>query len=79
LALGQSPTPFVMCIAVGAVASFLTPIGHHGNLLILNPGQYTFGDFLRVGVPLTMLIALATAWMARWLWMGGPLLPFGWG
>jgi di/tricarboxylate transporter len=75
--LGQSPTPFVMCIAVGAVASFLTPIGHHGNLLILNPGQYTFGDFLRVGVPLTMLIALATAWMARWLWMGGPLLPFG--
>lgn len=78
-ALGQSPTPFVMCIAVGAVASFLTPIGHHGNLLILNPGQYTFGDFLRVGVPLTMLIALATAWMARWLWMGGPLLPFGWG
>jgi len=77
--LGETPTPFVMCIAMGAVASFLTPIGHHGNLLILNPGQYTFGDFLRVGVPLTTLIAIATAWMARWLWLGGPLLPFGWG
>ena len=46
-----------------------------GNLLILNPGQYTFGDFLRVGVPLTALIAFATAWMARWMWLDGPLLP----
>lgn len=77
--LGLPPTPFVICVAMGAVASFLTPIGHHGNLLILNPGQYTFGDFLRVGVPLTALIAAATAWMARWRWLDGPLLPFGWG
>ncbi len=76
-ALGLPPLPFVVCTAMGAVASFLTPIGHHGNLLILNPGQYTFGDFLRVGVPLTTAIALATAWMARWLWLGGPLLPGG--
>ena len=73
--LGLPPAPFVVCTAIGAVASFLTPIGHHGNLLILNPGQYTFGDFLRVGAPLTLAIALATAWMARWLWLGGPLLP----
>ena len=73
--LELSPTPFVVCTAMGAVASFLTPIGHHGNLLILNPGQYTFGDFLRVGVPLTAAIALATAWMTRWLWLGGPLWP----
>ena len=75
LGLGLPPTPFVVCTAMGAVASFLTPIGHHGNLLILNPGQYTFGDFLRVGAPLTVAIALATAWMARWLWLDGPLLP----
>ncbi|MCA0196545.1 MAG: SLC13 family permease [Proteobacteria bacterium] len=75
LGLGLPPTPFVVCTAMGAVASFLTPIGHHGNLLILNPGQYTFGDFLRVGAPLTIAIALATAWMARWLWLDGPLLP----
>ncbi len=73
--LGLPPVPFVVCTAMGAVASFLTPIGHHGNLLILNPGQYTFGDFLRVGVPLTALIAFASAWMARWIWLGGPLLP----
>ena len=71
------PVPFVICTAMGAVASFLTPIGHHGNLLILSPGQYTFGDFLRVGAPLTLLLGLAAAWMSRWLWLGGPLWPTG--
>lgn len=76
LALGLPPQPFIVCTALGAVAAFLTPIGHHGNLLILNPGQYTFGDFLRVGVPLTLGISLVSAWMAQWLWLGGPLLPF---
>jgi len=75
VALGQPPEPFVVCTALGAVVAFLTPIGHHGNLLILNPGRYTFGDFLRVGVPLTILISLVSAWMAQYLWLGGPLLP----
>ena len=68
-------TPFVVCTALGAVVAFLTPIGHHGNLLILTPGRYTFGDFLRVGAPLTLAIAFTTAWLARWLWLDGPLLP----
>ena len=36
---------------------------------------YSFGDFLRVGAPLTLAIAFTTAWLARWLWLGGPLLP----
>ncbi len=69
------PTPFVVCTAMGAVVAFLTPIGHHGNLLILRPGQYRFADFLRVGLPLTVLLGLVSAWMARWLWLKGPLLP----
>ena len=76
-ALGLPPAPFVVCTALGAVVAFLTPIGHHGNLLILGPGQYRFSDFLRIGLPLTALIALVSAWMARWMWMHGPLLPFG--
>ncbi len=73
--LDLPPTPFVVCTALGAVVAFLTPIGHHGNLLILGPGQYRFGDFLRVGLPLTVVIGFVSAWMARWLWLGGPLLP----
>jgi di/tricarboxylate transporter len=75
LALGLPPQPFIVCTALGAVTAFLTPIGHHGNLLILNPGQYTFGDFFRIGVPLTIAISLVSAWLAQWLWLGGPLLP----
>jgi di/tricarboxylate transporter len=69
VALGLPPQPFVVCTALGAVVAFLTPIGHHGNLLILNAGQYTFGDFLRVGVPLTVLSSLVCAWLAEWLWI----------
>jgi di/tricarboxylate transporter len=74
-ALGLNPAPFVVCAALGAVASFLTPIGHHGNLLILNPGRYTFGDFIRVGLPLTLLLCVVSAWVARALWLGGPWIP----
>jgi di/tricarboxylate transporter len=73
--LGLPSTPVGVCTALGAVVSFLTPIGHHGNLLILGPGQYRFADFLRIGLPLTAMIALVSAWMSRWLWLGGPLLP----
>lgn len=73
--LGLPPTPFVVCTALGAVVAFLTPIGHHGNLLILGPGQYRFFDFVRVGLPLTTVVALVCAWMTRWLWLQGPLLP----
>lgn len=75
IALGLPPPPFVVCIALGAVTSFLTPIGHHGNLLILNPGQYRFSDFLRVGAPLTVLLGVTSAWLAQWLWLQGSLLP----
>ncbi len=74
-ALGLPPTPFVVCTALGAVVAFLTPIGHHGNLLILGPGQYRFADFLKIGLPLTVLIAIVCAWMTRWLWLDGPLWP----
>jgi di/tricarboxylate transporter len=77
--LGLPATPFVVCAALGAVVAFLTPIGHHGNLLILGPGQYRFSDFIKIGAPLTVLLAFVCAWMTRWLWLGGPLLPFAGG
>ncbi len=46
LALGLPPQPFIVCTALGAVTAFLTPIGHHGNLLILNPGPVHVRRFL---------------------------------
>ena len=54
---GISPTAAVITVTIGAVASFLTPLGHHGNLLILSPGGYRFGDFLKIGFPLTLIIS----------------------
>ena len=66
--LGLSPEPFVVTVAMSAVASFLTPIGHHGNLLVYGPGRYRFADFIRVGTPLTILVAVVVIFVARAIW-----------
>ncbi|MDE4131922.1 SLC13 family permease [Phaeobacter sp. QD34_3] len=55
-ALGVSPDPFLMAVAVAASAAFLTPIGHKNNTLVLGPGGYHFGDYWRIGLPLEILI-----------------------
>jgi di/tricarboxylate transporter len=53
---------------MAAVVSFLTPIGHHGNLLVYGPGGYQFADFVWVGTPLTVVVALIVTWLALLLW-----------
>jgi di/tricarboxylate transporter len=63
-----SPTSSVVCVTMGAVASFLTPIGHHGNLLILSPGNYRFSDFLKIGLPLTILLSIITCYLSLKIW-----------
>jgi di/tricarboxylate transporter len=68
--LSLPPEPFVVTIARAAVTSFFTPIGHHGTLLIYGPGNYRFSDFLRVGTPLTFIIAIIVSIMAPMLWPG---------
>lgn len=62
--LGISAPAMVFSVAMGAVAGFFTPIGHHGNLLVYEPGNYRFLDFVRVGTPLTLILGLAVAWLA---------------
>lgn len=66
--LGIPPEPLVVTVAMASVTSFFTPIGHHGNLLIYGPGGYQFSDFLRVGIPLTLIIAVIVTIMAPILW-----------
>jgi di/tricarboxylate transporter len=66
--LGHSPEAYVVTVAMAAVTAFLTPMGHHGNLLIYGPGQYRFSDFVRVGGLLTLLIAIVVALLAPLLW-----------
>jgi di/tricarboxylate transporter len=66
--LGHAPEPYVVTVAMAAVAAFLTPIGHHGNLLVYGPGRYQFGDFVKVGTPLTLLVGVVVAVMAPLIW-----------
>lgn len=66
--LNAPPEPYVVAVAMASVASFFTPIGHHGNLLIYGPGNYQFRDFLRVGIPLTLLVAAIVVLIAPVLW-----------
>ncbi len=66
--LGHAPEPYIITVATAAVASFLTPIGHHGNLLIYGPGGYRFSDFLKIGIPLTLLVAAITIPLVQVLW-----------
>ena len=50
--------PFILVVAFGAAANFITPIGYQTNLMVYGPGGYTFKDFMRIGLPLTLLYAL---------------------
>ena len=56
LALGQPPEAFILAVLFGSNLSFATPMAYQTNLLVMNAGGYTFGDFVKVGVPLALLI-----------------------
>ncbi len=66
--LGVSPTPLLMAISFGASASFMTPMGYQTNAIVMGPGGYTFADYLRVGVPLTILTWLAATILIPIFW-----------
>lgn len=66
--LGVSPYPFVMAVAITASTAFLTPIGHQANVLVYGVGNYRFGDFVRVGGPLTAAILLLVAFVVPLIW-----------
>jgi di/tricarboxylate transporter len=54
--LGYNADPFLMAVALGAASDFLTPIGHQCNTLVMGPGGYRFGDYWRLGLPLSILV-----------------------
>ena len=69
LQLGQPLEPFLMVVAVGASCAFLTPIGHQCNTLVMGPGNYKFSDYWRLGLPLDILIVLASIPMILFVWL----------
>ncbi|MBN1634028.1 MAG: SLC13 family permease [Ignavibacteria bacterium] len=67
--LGLSADSFLMTIAVGASAAFLTPIGHQSNTLVMGPGGYSFSDYIRMGLPISIIIILVTIPLIFYFWM----------
>jgi di/tricarboxylate transporter len=66
--MGVSPEPFILTVMVAASASFATPIGYQTNLMVFNVGGYRFGDFVRIGVPLTLLVGAVTVLVVPLVW-----------
>jgi len=54
--LGISPYPLMMVVAVSASTAFISPVGHSANVLVMGPGGYRFSDYLKVGIPLTLVV-----------------------
>lgn len=66
--LGFKPDAFLMAVAIGAGCDFLTPIGHQCNTLVMGPGGYRFGDYARLGLPLSILVIAVGVPAIMWVW-----------
>jgi di/tricarboxylate transporter len=70
--MGLSSDPFLMAVAVGASCAFLTPVGHQSNALVMGPGGYRFGDYWRLGLPLSIIVTLVAVPLILIFW---PMVP----
>jgi di/tricarboxylate transporter len=66
--LGLPPEAFVLAVLFGANMSYATPMAYQTNLLVMNAGGYTFMDFVRVGVPLTLIVWLTLSFVVPTLY-----------
>jgi len=72
LSEGLAPETAMMAIALAASASFTSPISHPANILVMGPGGYRFVDYLKIGVPLTLVIFVTVMFLLPIFW---PLVP----
>lgn len=66
--LHLNPDPFLMAVATGAGCDFLTPIGHQCNTLVMGPGGYRFGDYARLGLPLSIMVIAIGVPLIAYVW-----------
>ncbi len=64
--LGVPPEPFVLAVLFGCNLCYVTPMGYQTNLLVMNAGGYRFGDFVRVGTPLFLIMWAALSYGLIW-------------
>ncbi|MCC7266819.1 MAG: SLC13/DASS family transporter [Caulobacteraceae bacterium] len=62
-ALGADVDAFLLAVLIGASSDFLTPIGHHNNMLVMGPGGYRFSDYPRIGALMMLIVILTTAFV----------------
>jgi len=65
---GIAARPLVVAVTVGASMAFATPVGYQTNLMVYGPGGYTFGDFVRAGLPLQIIMAAVSVLVIPWIW-----------
>ena len=66
--MGLQPETAMMAVAMAASASFTSPISHPANILVMGPGGYRFIDYLKVGVPLTIVVFITVMVLLPTLW-----------
>ncbi|MCB1883652.1 MAG: SLC13 family permease [Geminicoccaceae bacterium] len=66
--LGFDARPFVVAVMIAASASFATPIGYQTNTLVYSAGGYRFSDFMKMGVPMNLLVGIVTVAVVPWIW-----------
>ena len=64
--LNASPYPFAMFVALAASTAFMTPVSSPVNTLVVGPGNYSFGNFIMVGVPFSILVLFVCVIMVPW-------------
>ncbi len=67
--LAVSETPFAVAVMIAASASFITPIGYQTNLMVYGPGGYRFSDYLKLGIPLSVITAITALWLIPQIWL----------
>ncbi len=66
--LGVDARPFLVAVAFAASAGLMTPYGYQTNLMVMGPGGYRFGDFVRFGAPLTIMFWIIASLLIPALW-----------
>jgi len=66
--IDANPRPFVMAVAFAASASFMTPLGYQTNLMVYGPGGYRFVDFVRIGLPLNLILLACATILIPFVW-----------
>ena len=66
--LGVNGMPFAITVMVGASCSFISPMGYQTNLMVYGPGGYKFTDFVKIGIPMTVVVGIITIFLTPLVW-----------